>query len=176
MSDTMRDTKRQTIIGTVISNRMDKTVVVQVETLKQHPDYKKYVRNRKNFKAHDEKNECELGDEVRCMETRPISKDKRWRVIEVLRKHYTSTAVVDDPDLIMFRKKKADAHRERAAAIVAEKAKAAEEAEAAKAAEKAAEASVAEAQPAETPAVAAEAPAAEVKEDKAEEKTEPAAE
>jgi small subunit ribosomal protein S17 len=163
----MRDTRRQTIIGTVISNLMDKTVVVQVETLKQHPDYKKYVRKRKNFKAHDEKNECELGDEVRCMETRPISKEKRWRVIEVLRKHYTSTAVVDDPDLIMFRKKKAQAHKDRSEAIAAERAKAAEEAAAEKAA---AEAAAAEKAAAETPA---EAPAEIVA---SQETTEPAAE
>jgi len=114
---------------------MDKTVVVQVETLKQHPDYKKYVRNRKNFKAHDEKNECELGDVVSCMETRPISKEKRWRVTEVVRKHYTSTAVVDDPDLIMFRKKKKQAHEEKAAAVKAKREQEAAEAEAAAKAE-----------------------------------------
>ena len=90
-------------------------------------------------------------------------------MVEVLRKHYTSTAVVDDPDLIMFRKKKADAHREKSAAIAAEKAKAAEEAAAAEAAEKEAKAQ-AEA------AAQAEAPAQVETEIKAEEKTEPAAE
>ncbi len=102
----MRETKRQSIIGTVISDRMDKTVVVQVETLKQHPKYKKYIRNRKNYKAHDEENGCELGDVVRCMETRPISKEKRWRVIEVIRKHYVSTLEVEDPDVIKQKKEK----------------------------------------------------------------------
>jgi len=125
----MRDTRRQTIIGTVISNKMDKTVVVQVETLKQHPDYKKYVRKRKNFKAHDEKNSCELGDVVRCMETRPISKEKRWRVVEVVRKHYTSTLEVEDPDFVILKKKRAEAHKARQAARAAEAA-AAEKAEA----------------------------------------------
>ncbi len=123
----MRDTRRQTIIGTVISNKMDKTVVVQVETLKQHPDYKKYVRKRKNFKAHDEKNSCELGDVVRCMETRPISKEKHWRVVEVVRKHYTSTLEVEDPDFIIHKKKRTPAEK---AAEAARKMEAAAEAEA----------------------------------------------
>ena len=83
----MRVTRRQTITGTVISDRMDKTVVVQVETLKQHPQYKKYIKRRKNYKAHDETNECRLGDIVNCMSTRPISKDKCWRVSEIVREN-----------------------------------------------------------------------------------------
>ena len=100
------ETRRQTIVGTVVSSKMDKTVVVQVETQKQHPHYKKFIRTRKNFKAHDEKNECELGDEVRCMETRPLSKDKRWRVTEIIRRHYTSEAEIVDPDVLVVKKQK----------------------------------------------------------------------
>ena len=72
--------------GTVTSDKMDKTVVVQVERLVKHPKYKKYVKTRTRFKAHDEKNACKLGDEVRIVETRPLSKDKRWAVVEVTRK------------------------------------------------------------------------------------------
>ena len=72
--------------GMVISDRMDKTVVVRVVDLKQHPMYKKVVRRSVKFTAHDEKNECGVGDRVRIMETRPISKNKRWRVVEVLEK------------------------------------------------------------------------------------------
>jgi len=72
--------------GTVTSNKMDKTVVVQVERLVKHPKYKKYVKTRTRFKAHDEKNACKVGDRVRIIETRPLSKDKRWAVVEVTRK------------------------------------------------------------------------------------------
>jgi small subunit ribosomal protein S17 len=72
--------------GTVTSNKMDKTVVVQVERLVKHPKYKKYVKTRTRFKAHDEKNACRVGDQVRIIETRPLSKDKRWAVVEVTRK------------------------------------------------------------------------------------------
>lgn len=78
--------KRKTRLGRVLSNRMDKTVVVQVETRRQHPVYKKVVRYKANFKAHDESNACGIGDLVRIIETRPLSKDKRWRVAEVLTK------------------------------------------------------------------------------------------
>ncbi len=72
--------------GTVTSNKMEKTVVVQVERLVKHPKYKKYVKQRTRFKAHDENNACKVGDEVRIIETRPLSKDKRWAVVEVTRK------------------------------------------------------------------------------------------
>jgi len=70
--------------GRVISDKMDKTVVVQVADRKSHPLYKKVLQRRVNFKAHDESNECRTGDLVRIMETRPLSKDKRWRVVEVV--------------------------------------------------------------------------------------------
>ena len=75
---------RKVMTGTVVSNKMDKTVVVAVERLVQHPLYKKPVKNTQRFKAHDENNECKLGDTVAMMETRPLSKDKRWRVTEIL--------------------------------------------------------------------------------------------
>ena len=67
-------------VGTVISDKMDKTVVVRVERLVPHPVYKKYVKRRNNIKAHDERNEYQIGDRVEIIETRPMSKDKRWRV------------------------------------------------------------------------------------------------
>jgi small subunit ribosomal protein S17 len=78
--------KRKTRVGWVISNRMDKTVVVEVETPKRHPLYKKTLRRRVKFKAHDESNQCGLGDLVRIIETRPLSKEKRWRVSEIITK------------------------------------------------------------------------------------------
>ncbi len=77
---------RKERIGRVISDRMEKTVVVQVATLKRHPLYKKTIQHRVKFKAHDEQNECKVGDLVRITETRPISKEKRWRVAEIIEK------------------------------------------------------------------------------------------
>ncbi len=76
--------KRKERIGLIVSNRMDKTVVVRLERLTWHPLYKKSIKKNKNIKAHDEDNTCRIGDKVRIMETRPLSKDKRWRVVEVL--------------------------------------------------------------------------------------------
>ncbi|MDI7259916.1 MAG: 30S ribosomal protein S17 [Thermodesulfobacteriota bacterium] len=76
--------KRKTLTGMVSSDKMDKTVVVMVNRLVLHPTYKKYVRKRTKVKAHDAKNECRIGDKVRLIETRPLSKDKRWRVKEIL--------------------------------------------------------------------------------------------
>ncbi|MEW8976864.1 MAG: 30S ribosomal protein S17 [Symbiobacterium sp.] len=75
---------RKTRVGVVTSDKMDKTVVVAVETLVQHPLYKKRIRRTKKFKAHDEQNQCKVGDKVRIMETRPLSKEKRWRVVEII--------------------------------------------------------------------------------------------
>jgi small subunit ribosomal protein S17 len=77
-------TKRKTRTGTVISDKMDKTVVVLVESLRRHPLYKKVVRHTSKFKAHDETNACKVGDVVKIIETRPLSKEKRWRVAEVI--------------------------------------------------------------------------------------------
>jgi len=78
--------KRKIRVGRVVSNKMDKTVVVTVETLRHHPLYKKTIRKAVKFKAHDEKNECRLGDTVKIIETRPLSKEKRWRVAEIITK------------------------------------------------------------------------------------------
>ncbi|MEI8357025.1 MAG: hypothetical protein RL698_3506 [Pseudomonadota bacterium] len=72
--------------GVVLSNKMDKTVVVVVERLVKHPKYKKYLRARKKYKAHDEKNACGVGDQVEIIETRPVSKEKRWAVKSILKK------------------------------------------------------------------------------------------
>ncbi len=72
--------------GVVVSDKMDKTVVVRVEDRIRHPLYGRRVRRSKRFKAHDERNECRMGDVVSIVETRPLSKDKRWRVIEVIQR------------------------------------------------------------------------------------------
>jgi small subunit ribosomal protein S17 len=75
---------RKTKVGTVVSDKMEKTVVVRVERLVQHPVYKKYIKRRTTYKAHDENNEFHIGDRVEIIETRPISKDKRWRVLKLV--------------------------------------------------------------------------------------------
>ncbi len=77
---------RKTRVGTVVSNKMDKTVVVAIVDHVKHPLYKKIVKNTVKFKAHDEENACGIGDKVEIMETRPLSKDKRWRVVEIIEK------------------------------------------------------------------------------------------
>ena len=77
---------RKTMIGTVTSDKMDKTVVVAVETSVRHPIYKKTVKRTYKLKAHDEENNCKSGDKVKVMETRPLSKDKRWRLVEIVEK------------------------------------------------------------------------------------------
>ena len=77
---------RKEMIGTVVSDKMDKTVVVSVETSVSHKMYGKTVKRTYKLKAHDEENNCEIGDKVKVMETRPLSKDKRWRVVEILEK------------------------------------------------------------------------------------------
>ena len=77
---------RKTRVGTVISDKMDKTVVVAIQDRVAHPLYKKIVKRTYKLKAHDENNACSTGDRVKVMETRPLSKDKRWRVVEIVRK------------------------------------------------------------------------------------------
>ena len=77
---------RKTRVGKVVSDKMDKTVVVEVEDRRKHPLYGKIIKQTKKFKAHDENNECRIGDRVRIMETRPLSKDKRWRLVEIVEK------------------------------------------------------------------------------------------
>ena len=77
---------RKTRVGKVVSNKMDKTIVVAIDDRIQHPLYKKIVNRTYKLKAHDENNECSIGDTVRVMETRPLSKDKRWRLVEIVEK------------------------------------------------------------------------------------------
>ena len=77
---------RKTMIGTVVSDKMDKTIVVAVETSVAHPIYNKTVKRTYKLKAHDEENVCQVGDKVKVMETRPLSKDKRYRLVEVVEK------------------------------------------------------------------------------------------
>ncbi len=77
---------RKVEVGKVVSNKMDKTIVVAVEDSVKHPLYGKIVKHTKRLKVHDEKNECQVNDRVEIMETRPLSKDKRWRLVEIIEK------------------------------------------------------------------------------------------
>ncbi|SHI18756.1 30S ribosomal protein S17 [Sporanaerobacter acetigenes] len=77
---------RKVRVGKVVSDKMDKTIVVAVETFVTHPLYKKQIKRTTKFKAHDENNECRVGDIVRIMETRPLSKDKNWRLVDIIEK------------------------------------------------------------------------------------------
>jgi len=86
MQATTERGKRKVLTGTVVSNSMQKTAVVQIERLVRHPEYGKYVRRRNRYKVHDEKNECQVGDVIRFMETRRLSKDKRWRLLGFVRR------------------------------------------------------------------------------------------
>ncbi|WP_141580639.1 30S ribosomal protein S17 [Actinomadura sp. WMMA1423] len=83
---TEQRSSRKILEGLVVSDKMDKTVVVSVEDRVKHPKYHKVIRRTKNYKAHDEANECGVGDRVRLMESRPLSATKRWRVVEILEK------------------------------------------------------------------------------------------
>lgn len=76
--------RRKVRVGRVISDAMDKTVVVQIDRLVKHPVYKRYIRRRKKYVVHDEENTCRTGDTIRFMETRPLSKSKRWRLVDVV--------------------------------------------------------------------------------------------
>ncbi len=78
--------RRKTKMGLVLSDKMDKSIIVSVERLEKHPLYGKFFKKTSKFVAHDEKNECHTGDKVKIMETRPLSKLKRWRMIEILEK------------------------------------------------------------------------------------------
>lgn len=80
---------RKSMIGTVTGDKMDKTIAIRVETVKQHPLYKKTIKTSKKYKAHDENNEAKTGDIVKIMETRPLSKEKRWTLIEIVQKAKT---------------------------------------------------------------------------------------
>jgi small subunit ribosomal protein S17 len=80
----IRNTVRKIIVGTVVSNRMEKSAVVQVQRRFAHPVFKKFVSKRVKYKVHDEKNDLNVGDTVRIVETRPLSKDKRWKLLDIL--------------------------------------------------------------------------------------------
>jgi small subunit ribosomal protein S17 len=82
----IRTSRRKTRVGRVVSDKMDKTIVVAVENRVAHPLYKKIIKRTYKLKAHDENNDCGVGDRVKVMETRPISRDKRWRLVEVIEK------------------------------------------------------------------------------------------
>ena len=82
----IRTTSRKTRVGKVVSDKMDKTIVVAVADHVKHPLYSKIIKRTYKLKAHDEQNECGIGDTVRVMETRPLSKDKRWRLVEIIEK------------------------------------------------------------------------------------------
>lgn len=82
----MKRNLRKTRIGVVVSDKMDKTVVVAVKDSVQHPLYKKIMKRTVKFKAHDENNECSVGDRIQIMETRPLSADKRWRLVKIIEK------------------------------------------------------------------------------------------
>jgi len=84
--DNQTQRRKKTLIGIVISDKMDKTVTILVERLTQHSTYKKFIRKRKKFRAHDEQNACRIGDKVLIVESRPLSKDKHWRVREIIEK------------------------------------------------------------------------------------------
>ncbi len=80
------NSNRKQVVGKVVSNKMEKTIVVEIETMKKHRLYKKFIKFTKRIKSHDEKNECSIGDIVKVEETRPISKDKRYRLIQIVEK------------------------------------------------------------------------------------------
>ena len=84
--NTVERASRKSRIGIVVSDKMDKTIVVAIEDNVKHPLYKKIVKRTYKLKAHDENNECNIGDRVKVMETRPLSKDKRWRLVEIIEK------------------------------------------------------------------------------------------
>lgn len=86
MTDSVMNKKGRTLVGTVVSDKNDKTIIVRVETLIQHPRLKKFVRRHKKFTAHDPNNECGMGDTVKIIEFRPLSRNKRWHLVSVLEK------------------------------------------------------------------------------------------
>ncbi len=86
MSETMERNLRKTRVGKVVSDKMDKTIVVAIEDNVKHPVYGKVIKRTVKFKAHDENNECGIGDKVMIMETRPLSKEKRWRLVQIIEK------------------------------------------------------------------------------------------
>jgi small subunit ribosomal protein S17 len=86
MSAELANKKGRVLVGTVVSDKNDKTIVVRVQTLMKHPLFKKYIRRHKKFMAHDPNNECGIGDTVRIIEYRPLSRNKRWHLVSILEK------------------------------------------------------------------------------------------
>lgn len=86
MSANLENRKGRSLVGTVVSNKNDKTIVVRVETLVKHPLLKKYIRRHKKFTAHDPNNDCGMGDKVKIVEYRPLSRNKRWHLVSILEK------------------------------------------------------------------------------------------
>lgn len=84
-------TRRKVLLGEVVSNRMQKTITVRVERRLRHPIYERVVKRSKKFHVHDEHNQCQIGDQVRIIETRPLSKTKRWRLLEIVRRQVGTT-------------------------------------------------------------------------------------
>ncbi len=84
MSETVTKSNKRTMVGHVVSDKSDKTIVVRVDTLVKHPLFKKYVSRRTKFMAHDPENECRIGDKVQIIESRPLSRRKRWQLVQVL--------------------------------------------------------------------------------------------
>lgn len=82
----LKDNKGRTLVGTVVSNKSDKTIIVRVETLVKHPLIKKYIRRHKKYAAHDPENTCNIGDQVQIVEFRPMSRTKRWHLVSILEK------------------------------------------------------------------------------------------
>jgi small subunit ribosomal protein S17 len=109
----VKTTHRQQKVGRVVSNKMDKTIVVVVETLKKHRIYKRTYKQTKRFQAHDEENTCQIGDTVRIEESRPLSKMKHWRLIEIIKRGSGIVPVEElmadvDPDLTSTASKTSD--------------------------------------------------------------------
>ncbi|HEY7709972.1 MAG TPA: 30S ribosomal protein S17 [Candidatus Entotheonella sp.] len=94
----MADNRRKILLGEVVSDRMHKTITVKVERRIRHPIYERVVKRSKKYHAHDEHNQCQMGDQVRIVETRPLSKTKRWRVVEIVRRRAgTESVELADP-------------------------------------------------------------------------------
>lgn len=94
----MAEQQRKVLLGEVVSNRMQKTITVKVERRVRHPIYERVVKRSKKFHVHDEHDQCQIGDHVRIIETRPLSKTKRWRLLEIVRRR-AGTAMVLEPEL-----------------------------------------------------------------------------
>jgi small subunit ribosomal protein S17 len=90
--------KRKVLLGEVVSNRMQKTITVKVERRLRHPIYERVIKRSKKFHAHDEHNQCHIGDQVRIIETRPLSKTKCWRLLEIVRRQVGTTAAPEEQD------------------------------------------------------------------------------